>query len=498
MLSIQQLKSRYSLMLGYIGSITLLVSIFLLLPLLVLPNYKTEIQYMTCFVIPALISGILGVIFRSNLKHQTDKYLTIKEAGVIVVVSWLIAIIFSAIPFVLSNQLNLVQALFESVSGWTTTGLSVVDVTKTPKIFLLWRSTMQFFGGAGFAVIMLSAIIGPSGTGLYNAEGRADRLLPNITKSTKMIMSIYTAYTFAGIILYIFAGMPWFDAIIHAFSALSTGGFSSQSGSIGTYNNLSIELITIILMILGTTNFAAHYVLLKGNVKLFFKIGEVKIMLFLIAFFVPLVSFLSLNELYQSLGSGIRIGTFEVVSALSTTGYSIVSYSNWNSFSIFCIILLMLIGGGTGSTAGGIKLYRIHILYKSLTWNIQQFFLPKNIVRENFVYRPEGKYYIKDKHISEISSFFIIYLMIYAVGVMVFLLYGYSLQDAMFEFASSLGTVGLSIGATSPGSPVLVLLTQMAGMILGRLEIFVLFYAVVKIGNDLRVYTDSRSQRPDK
>jgi trk system potassium uptake protein TrkH len=481
-------------MLGYIGSITLLVSIFLLLPLLVLPIYKTEIQYMTCFVIPALPAGILGVFLRRNLKHQSEKYLSIEEAGVIVVVSWFVAIIFSAIPFMLSNQLNLTQALFESVSGWTTTGLSVVDVTKTPKIFLLWRSTMQFFGGAGFAVIMLSAIIGPSGTGLYNAEGRADRLLPNVTKSTKLIMSIYSAYTIAGILLYILAGMPWFDAIIHSFSALSTGGFSTQSSSIGAYNNLSIELITI----LGTTNFAAHYLLLKGNVKLFFRIGEVKIMLFLIAFFVPLVSFLSLNGLYQSLGRSIRIGTFEVVSALSTTGYSVVSYSNWNSFPIFCVILLMLIGGGTGSTAGGIKLYRIYILYKSLTWNIQQFFLPKNIVREKFVYRPEGKYFIKDKHILEISNFFFAYLMVYAVGVMVFLINGYSLQDSMFEFASSFGTVGLSIGITSASTAVPVLLMQMVGMILGRLEIFVVFYAVIKIVNDLRQFADSKSQRLNK
>lgn len=479
-------------MFGYIGSITLLVSIILLLPLLILPIYKNEIQHMISFLIPAIFSGVLGAFFRRNLKHKNTPSLSTEEAGVIVVVSWFIAILFSAIPFILSNQLNLIQALFESVSGWTTTGLSVVDVTQTPKVFLLWRSTMQFFGGAGFAVIMLSAIIGPSGTELYNAEGRSDRLLPNITKSTKLIMSIYTAYTFSGILLYIIAGMPWFDAIIHSFSALSTGGFSTQSSSIGAYNNLHIELITIILMILGTTNFAAHYVLLKGKFRHFFRIGEVKIMFFLIVFFVPVISFLSLNELYHSMSRSIRVATFEVVSALSTTGYSSVSYSDWSSFTVFCIILLMLIGGGTGSTAGGIKLYRIYVLFKSLIWNIHKFFLPKHLVRENFVYRPEGKYYIKDKHLAEISNFFILYILVYVTGVMVFLFYGYSLQDSLFEFASSLGTVGLSVGATSPVSPAPVLLTQIVGMILGRLEFFVVFYAVIKVIEDCRLYLTSK------
>ncbi|MBG0765661.1 MAG: TrkH family potassium uptake protein, partial [Tissierellales bacterium] len=138
--------------------------------------------------------------------------------------------------------------------------LSVVDVTKTENIYLFWRSLMQFFGGAGLAVIMLSAIVGPHGLGLYNAEGRSDKLMPNVRKSTKLIMTIYSGYVVAGVILYVLFGMPWFDSVNHSMAALSTGGFSIKPGSIGDYNNLGIELVTIVLMFLGTINFTAHYI----------------------------------------------------------------------------------------------------------------------------------------------------------------------------------------------------------------------------------------------
>jgi trk system potassium uptake protein TrkH len=335
---------------------------------------------------------------------------------------------------------------------------------------------------------MLSAIVGPHGLGLYNAEGRSDKLMPNVRKSTKLIMTIYSGYVVAGVILYVLFGMPWFDSVNHSMAALSTGGFSIKPGSIGDYNNLGIELVTIVLMFLGTINFTAHYVLLKGEIKNFFKIGEIKFMFFLVAVITPIISFLSLSKIYGSLSESIRVGSFEVITALSTTGFSIVDgYNNWEGFSVFILIILMIIGGGAGSTAGGIKQYRVYVMFKSLIWNIRQYLLPRNIVRENAIYRPEGEYYLKKNHIIEISNFITLYLFIYAIGVLIFLLYGYPLQDSMFEFASSLGTVGLSIGITSPDAPVVILWTQTIGMILGRLEFFVIFYSILKIINDIKL-----------
>ncbi|MGF7059008.1 TrkH family potassium uptake protein [Brassicibacter mesophilus] len=487
MIYVEQLKERYQLIIGYLGTMILGVGIALLLPLLILPIYRTEVDQALYFIIPSAIAIIIGYVLRLKIKTVKQATLTLQEGGTIVILSWFITVVISALPFILSKQLNFTQAIFEAVSGWTTTGLSVVDVAKTSNMFLLWRSLMQFFGGAGLAVVMLSAIIGPHGLGLYNAEGRSDKLLPDVAKSTKLIMAIYSSYIVAGIVLYILAGMPWFDAINHSIAALSTGGFSTRVGSIGEYNSFAIELITIILMILGTINFAAHFILLKGQIKKFFKIGEIRFMFFILSLSIPLVSFFSLYKLYGSLGKSIRVGIFETVSALSTTGFSTVGYGDWSGVGIFVLIVLMIIGGGAGSTAGGLKQYRVYVLIKSLIWNIKAYLLPKNIVRQNYINRPEGKYYVSDKHVVEISNFTTIYLIAYVIGVFILVANGYSLQASMFEFASSLGTVGLSVGVTSPDAPTAVLWTEIVGMMLGRLEFLVIFFAGMKMFRDIKM-----------
>jgi trk system potassium uptake protein TrkH len=480
------LKERYSIILRYIGIITIGVGTALLLPLLILPLYINESTDVIYFIAPSLIAIVIGYAIKTLIKKPKQTTLTLQEGGIIVLFAWIIAIIFSAIPFIISGQLNFTQAIFEATSGLTTTGLSVVDVTKISHIFLLWRSIMQFFGGAGIAVVMLAAIIGPYGFGLYNAEARSDKLLPHIAKSAKLIMVIYSGYILAGTILYIVVGMNWFDAINHSIAAVSTGGFSTKFGSIGEYQSLPIELITIILMILGTINFAAHYVLLKGEIKKFFKIGEIRFMFFLLAVSIPIASFLSLINLFESMGKSIRVGVFEFVSALSTTGFSTVPYTNWDDFSVFIMIALMVIGGGAGSTAGGLKLYRAYILVKSLIWNLKEFLLPKNSVRQNYIYRPDGKYYVSKEHILEVSNFATLYFIIYILGVSILIFNGYTIKESMFEFASSLSTVGLSIGVTSPDAPIAVLWTQIVGMFFGRLEFFVIFFAIIKIFKDIK------------
>jgi trk system potassium uptake protein TrkH len=340
---------------------------------------------------------------------------------------------------------------------------------------------------------MLSAIIGPHGLGLYIAEGRSDKLLPSIAKSTKMILTIYTGYIIAGAFFYSIAGMPIFDSINHSMAALSTGGFSTQPDSIGAYNSFIIEIITIILMLLGTTNFAAHYVLLKGKLKDFFKIDEVKFLFILLFVTIPLVTLVSLINIYPDMGNSLRIGMFELVSALSTTGFSTVGYTGWPIFAVFVMVVLMSIGGGTGSTAGGIKLYRVNLMIKSLYWNIKSYLQPKSLIEEHFVYRPEGKYYVSKEHSLEVANFIFLYLLTYILGVGVFLAHGYPLKESMFEFASALGTVGLSIGITAASAPSAILWTETFGMILGRLEFFVIFFAIIKIVKDSRYITKSKS-----
>lgn len=482
-LNVSIIKS-YKTVLGYIGVLLIIIGLILLLPTITIIFYQEDMKYLYCFVIPAFIAIFIGWLLSKNIKDKRNIQLTHRQDAVIVTITWLLAATFSAFPFILSGQLNFTQAFFEAVSGWTTTGLSVVDVTLTPKIYLLFRSIMQFFGGVGLVLVMLSALSGTYGMRLYNAEGHSDYLLPNLAKSARIILSIYLGYTVAGVLLYVIFGMPLFDAVNHSIGSLSTGGFSTMKDSIGAYHSFPIELITIILMLLGTTNFAAHLLLIKGKFKTFGKIGEVQFMLVLLGILIPAIAFLSLNGVYSDLPRSLRISLFELTSALTTTGYSTVTYNEWKPLAILVMILLMLIGGGSGSTAGGIKVTRIHLLTKSFYWNIKKMLMPNNRIVQNYVLRPEGKVYIEDNHVSEASYYVFSYLIFYFIGVSILTYYGYSLQDSLFEFASAIGTVGLSVGITAANASPVVLWTETFGMILGRLEIYVVLITFIKITTD--------------
>ncbi len=482
------LAVRYRLIIKYTGILVILTALALILPLLSLVFYPGETNYIIHFIYSSIFAFVVGglMYFYGHSSDNSQVDLTLKEGSIIVLLSWILAMFFSAIPFLWGMKMSWTHAIFEVVSGWTTTGLSVMNVETTPAIFLLWRSLMQLLGGAGLAVIALSYLLPVHGMGLYRAEARNDKLLPHVKKSTAMIMRIYGGFVLSGIFLYWLVGMDLFSAINHAMAALSTGGFSTKSASIGYWPEFDIELITIILMLLGTINFASHFTLLQGKVKTFFRNGEIRFMLLIIGFLTPLLMFTSLNLVYASLGTNLRITLFQVVSAISTTGFSTIDFNTWPLFANFIIIILMIIGGGTGSTAGGIKQYRIYIMIKSIFWEIKEQFSPRNQVKENYIWKGDNKEYINAEHIKEIANYIMLYLLTFAVGVAIFLLSGYGLQESLFEFGSALGTVGLSIGITSASAPNHILITEIAGMFLGRLEFLIIFFAAIKIIKDLK------------
>ena len=480
------LLKRYEIILKYTASICFLLGISFLLPLITLIFYSGQGPYYEYFLYPGLSLAVIGIIAHYIISKSVEGVtLKLKEGGVIVILSWLIAIFASALPFIFGLNMSFTHGMFESVSGWTTTGLSVVTESETPRIFLLWRSLMQFMGGAGLAVIALSSILPLQGMGLYMAEGRDDKLMPHVKKSTKIILYIYLSYTIVGTVLYRFFGMNWFDAINHAMAALSTGGFSTRGASIGYWNNLNIEIVTIFLMFAGTVNFATNFTLLKGKVKSFFKNSEIKMMGMLLLISIPLLSFLALRSTSALLPETVREISFQLISALSTTGFGTVSISSLILPVIFVIIIFMIIGGGIGSTAGGIKQYRIFIMLKSIYWRIKSQFQSEHQIKENYIYKAENRIYISSDNISKIASFIALYLLTYSIGVFIFLAHDYSLIKSCFEFASAQGTVGLSMGITSAKAPNTILWTEIGGMFLGRLEFFIVFYTIVKIIDDI-------------
>jgi trk system potassium uptake protein len=477
------LGQRYRAMLSSVGLLLVLGAGIMLTPLSALLFWPGESTVSQAFLLPSLVMAAVGTAAWRFLRPETRVILSVQEGGIIVLLSWILFILFSAWPLMAASGLNFTQAVFESVSGWTTTGLSVMDVEAESHVILLWRSIMQLAGGAGLAIIMISAIATPSGLAVSTAEGR-DQLVPHVRQSAKLVLTIYSSYAAIGILALRIAGMGWFDAVNHAFAAISTGGFSTRYDSIGYWDSTSIESVTIALMILGNINFVTMWSLIRGKLRAFMRNGEIRLQFLLLPLSSALLLLLTTWGLYSTFGRSVRVAVFQAVTALTTTGFSTVTYEAWNSSGILIMIVLMLIGGGSCSTAGGIKQYRVYLLWKSLFWELRRGMLPQTAVMENAVWVGDRQTFIRDTHVRQICTFLFLYLLTMVLGTAILTAYGYGLPESAFEFASSLGTVGLSIGITSASAPAGVLWTETLGMFLGRLEFFVVFLGVVKLLRD--------------
>ena len=478
------LGQKYRAVFGYTGLICALAGITILFPLVALIAYPGEMNLAWGFLVPGLFLVIVGWWFWCRLKDSSTS-LRVQDGTIIVVLSWIMAIAFGTIPFLTISDLNFTQAVFESTSGWTTTGLSVINVTQASHLVLLYRSTIQLVGGAGFAVVALSAIIAPAGIGLATAEGRSEQLVPNIRRSAKLVLNIYTGYIATGIFALRLARMNWFDAVNHAFAALSTGGFSTRATSLGYWDSPTIEAVTMVLMLLGTLNFLTSYLLLTGRFTAVIRNSEVKLQALIIPLSVSILFLWVTSNIYPTLGKSIRVAFFETITALSTSGFSTVSYTNWSSMGWLVLIILMLIGGGTGATAGGIKQFRIYALYRGVVWEVRRQLLPKDAVTEPDIWQGETQHFLSDRQLRQISMFVFLYLGIYLAGSGIITAYGYSLPESLFEYASALSTVGLSVGVTAPDAPVGLLWTEITGMFLGRLEFFPVFVGLIRLYRDL-------------
>lgn len=466
------LQERYGIILRYVGLMGCISSLVLLLPLLALPAFPEEWPLIWGFLLPGGLAALIGYGLWQRPMPNSFEHLTLQEGSVIVVLGWLVAICLSTVPYLALHQLTLTQACFEATSAWTTTGLSVVDVAQTPHLILLLRSLTQVSGGAGFAIIAVGVIARSTGSGITTAEGRGEQLVPNVRQSAKLVLSMYSGYIAIGIMALRMAGMGWFDAINHAFAALSTGGFSTRVNSIGSWNQPSIELVISGLMICGSLNYLTVYLLVQRRFRTFWLNSELRLQLWLGSMGCLILFVGVTRSLYAPWGKALRVALFETLTALSTTGFATVSYAPWNGLGWWLLICLMIIGGGAGSTAGGIKLLRVVLLLKSLSWEITRRQLPASTVTEPYLWQGDRRRFLTLADISQTSLLVLTYLLIMAVGTSILAAYGYPLQDSLFEFVSSLSTVGLSTGITHPEAPIGVLWTEIVGMVLGRLEFF--------------------------
>ncbi len=460
------------------GKLMVMIGLLVIAPVAILPFYPQDIGYAIYFLLTGLLSilagGLVCAFGKREAYFSSDRLTAQRHSNNTVLFTWFWGIAVGAMPFFLSGQLKFVQALFESVSGWTTTGLSVMDVTQTSHIFLFYRSFMQYCGGLGFVLMMVMLVSGKRSMDLFNAEGHPDKLMPNLKQTAQTIFEMYIIFLILGTAAYVVCGMPLFDSLCHAMCSLSTGGFSTKLNSIGEYHSLPIEIVTIVLMLIGTTNFAVLLLLLRGKWRQAAKVSEVRFLFLLLLIFVPMMAVSLSSELGMGLSEGLRHALFNAASALSTTGYATMPYESWPSFAIGLMILLMLIGGGIGSTAGGLKLTRVYLILRMIGLNVKRKLLPQRCVDVPTYVKAQGRTKIDEELCSDTVGFVGCYLLLFLAGALLLTVTsGCGLEKAMFEFASALGTVGLSIGLTGTATNNATLIVEMVGMILGRLEIFI-------------------------
>jgi Trk-type K+ transport systems, membrane components len=471
---IEKVSGR-KLFIGYMGLFMMLIGVILLVPLIMIIFYQEDYIYAKDFILPGISSIFVGfflylLIFKKekgNLKKGSDIAL--------VLTIWLLAILISSIPFMLTGKFNFTQAVFETTSAYTTTGLSVVDVSVTPHIFLFYRSFMLFVGGIGLVLILTSATSDSRSMNIYLIEGHNDKLLPNLIKSSRLIFSIYFGYMILGVCLYLLAGMDLFDAVNHSMSALSTGGFSTNPASIGGYNNIWIEMVTVLLMILGSTNFIIHYYLMRRKFKEAFIHFEFEVSGILLCVVLPLLVLSFVRSGYDLLTS-CRYGVFEFFSALTTTGFQIIpDYSKTSGTTQIIIIILMIVGGQCGSTSGGIKQGRIGLAFKGILNYLSIKNKTEHVISTKYYNKFGNKEILTNDAVNSSFVYILLYLSLLVVGSFIISFGGYDFGDSFFEMTSALGTVGLSVGITSYNTAPYVLWTLAVGMFLGRIEIVIVF-----------------------
>ena len=480
-------KNYYRLIAYYLSIFIIMIGIIQISPLAVLPFYPEEISYAHCFLIPGIASIVIGLLVKYLLRDTEIVKLEKNYDSVLIVLIWVSAIFISTFPWMIKGDYNFTQAAFEMTSGFSTTGLSVVDVENTPHVFLMFRSLTLFIGGVGLVLIITSAFSDKYGLNLYNAEGHTDRLMPNLAKSARLILSIYCSYIALGALGYIIFGMPVFDAINTAIAAVSTGGFSVLNDSIHGYHSLPIEIVTIVLMMLGQTSFILHLALIKKKFSKIFDHCETRFFIFLAIVFITLMCINVYTSGYASgLGQILRISVFQFVTCITTTGFvSVPTLVGLPSGFVTIMILMMLVGGNLESTGGGIKQYRVIVVLKGILQQIKNTVRNYKTVTTDFITRAGKKSELTESEVSAMSSYILFYLLLFLLGSLIFTLYGNNLQDSMFEFVSAISTVGLSVGITNYNAPAVILWTAAVGMFLGRLEIMVVFQSFLRIAKDV-------------
>ncbi len=472
------------------GLLLLFNGFFMVLAAVVSGIYKDGVTLdITLAAIVTMLAGTLTMFYTRGRGHE--KVVKRKEGYIIVTLGWLVMSVSGVLPYLFSGAIpGVTNAFFETISGYTTTGASILDdIESLPEGILFWRSLTHWIGGMGIIVLAIAILplLGIGGMQLFAAEApgpNADKLHPRITDTAKRLWLIYFGYTVAETILLSLAGMSVFDALNHALATLSTGGFSTKNASLAYWNDQPlIQYIVMLFMFLAGTNFVLSYFAFKGKVQKIIKDEEFKFYtIFIVVFTIiaALVVYLQANvpvSEYHPMVLGVgessfRHALFQVVAIVTTTGFVTADFTNWAPFLTVFFFGLMFLGGSAGSTAGGIKVMRHLLIIKNGLLEFKRTLHPNAVIPVRY----------NDKTVSEhivynIIAFFVLYMLTFIIGSLVLGMMGLDFQSAIGGAASSLGNVGPALGSLNPLSNFNSL--PNAGkwwcgflMLLGRLELF--------------------------
>ena len=467
--------SNYKTVFFTLGVLQIILGISMIIPILTQFVYG-EID--SSFIGSSIISIIFGSLFLlTNLNH--DKKLDLQKAFLLTALSWISIAVFGSLPFIFSTlDLTITDAFFESMSGITTTGSTILsNLEQTPKAILLWRAMLQWLGGIGIIVmaITLMPIMNVGGMQLFkiSSNDSSEKILPKSKEVALRLIYVYLGLTTLCASTYKVFGMSFFDSLTHSMTTIATGGFSNYDQSIGYFNSLPIEIASMIFIILGSLPFIAYIKFLNGNKTIF--ISDIQIKSFIkITIYSIIILFIYLafqNKDFSEIN--IRAVSFNVISILTGTGYVTGEFDGWGNFPVIFFLALMFIGGCAGSTTCGIKIFRIQILYLFIINQLKKIIYPKGI----FIIKYD-KNNVDDKFMASIISFIYLYLIIFFLITAFLSLSGLDFVTAISGAATSISNVGPGLGAEiGPSSnfsdiPDISKWILSIGMILGRLELF--------------------------
>ena len=465
--------SNYKTVFFTLGILQVILGIFMLTPIIVQFIYD---EFDSSFFGASIVTIIFGTLFfLSNLDH--NKKLNLQQAFLLTSLSWLSIATFGSLPFIFSSlNFSFTNAFFESMSGITTTGSTIISNLETvPKGILLWRAILQWLGGIGIIVmaITLMPIMNVGGMQLFkiSSNDSSEKILPKSKEIALRLIYIYTGLTALCAISYRFLGMNIFDSITHSMTTIATGGFSNYNESIGFFNSVYIEISAMVFIILGSLPFIAYIKFISGDRNIFFSDIQIKAFLKIILISIILLSlYLLIN---QSSQINFRTITFNIISILTGTGYVNAQFDNWGGFPLIIFLGLMFIGGCAGSTTCGIKIFRIQILYSFVSNQLKKIIYPKGI----FVLKYD-KNSVDDKFIASIISFIYLYFIIFFIITALLSLTGLDFITSISGAATSISNVGPGLGSTIGPNGNFSSLPDISkwilsfGMILGRLELF--------------------------